>query len=103
MRRVHGVAAFHESPLTGNLLINSRLVLAEFSSIGMDEQVSRGIEMNTHGTGKGQVNHTGIRTRSHREIVLETALGSVIDDIHSRVNLVILHSSIGGYACKLTP
>ena len=83
--------AFYRPPHVVDVLIHDRERLLQSAARGRDPETAVGIDRDMRGAVERDGDVADARARREDEVVFELSLIAVIDDVHARVDVAILH------------
>src|SRR5437588_2170156 len=79
-----------------DLLIDDGRTLKHLAPNGMKDEITLGIKGELVHALKGEPDGLWISTRRDDEVVLKLALVAVVDEVHAGINILVLHTGVGG-------
>src|SRR5436853_637031 len=94
-RAFENVATSDFLPDALDLLVDDGLPLADHAGGRVQHEVALGVHLELVGSLEAEADPLGIGARTDDEIVFELALGTVVDQIDPRVDVLVSHLRVG--------
>src|SRR5262249_53880383 len=82
-------------PNAVHFLVDEGLVFADVAPGGVQHQVATGVKVHRVGAREGKGDGTRVRARGYDEVVLQLLLVAVVDEVYSRIDLLVLDLGVG--------
>ena len=96
-RILQNIRAPHRNSLPVGFLVNDRTLETEFTAAGLQNQIAFSVRFDLAGTFDFELNQSRIGSRGDREVVLQLLMVSVVDQINSRIQILVADSPVGWY------
>src|SRR5262249_53613546 len=83
--------------LAGSILVNEWLLLDEARATGLDQQIAIRRDAHPVGASEREPDSARVRARLEHKVILQAILVSVIDDVHSRIDLAVPNAGVTGH------